>query len=168
MSTPHEPTSTPEPVSTTHQPVSPPHRPASTPHQPVNTPNRIVAVPALAEPVGFAHAVVAASGQTVYLAGQTAQDADGAIVGGTVVEQFDVAAGNVVAALTAAGARPEQLVSMVIYTTDMPEYRSSLAGLGPVWRRHFGRHYPAVALLGVAALFDDAAKIELVATAVIT
>jgi enamine deaminase RidA (YjgF/YER057c/UK114 family) len=134
----------------------------------VSIPHRIVAVPGLAEPVGFAHAVVAAPGQTVYLAGQTAQGADGAIIGSTIVEQFDVAAGNVVAALTAAGARPEQLVSLIIYTTEMREYRSSLAELGPVWRRHFGRHYPAVALLGVASLFDDNAKVELVATAVVT
>ena len=134
----------------------------------MSTPHRIVAVPGLAEPVGFAHAVVAATGRTVYLGGQTAQAPDGSIVGDTIAEQFDVAAGNVVAALSAAGARPEQLVSLLIYTTDVREYRSSLSELGPVWRRHFGRHYPAVALLGVAALFDEAAKIELVATAVIT
>lgn len=133
-----------------------------------STPHRIIAVPALAKPVGFAHALVATTtGQTVYLAGQTAQGANGAIVGSTIVEQFDVAAGNVVTALTAAGARPEQLVSLIIYTTDMDEYRASLAELGPVWRRHFGRYYPAVSLLAVAALFDTAAKVELVATAVI-
>jgi len=46
-------------------------------------------------------------------------------------------------------------------------YRAALPELKTVWRKHFGRHYPAVALLGVAALFDDAAKVELVATAVI-
>jgi enamine deaminase RidA (YjgF/YER057c/UK114 family) len=134
----------------------------------MSTPHRIVAVPELAEPVGFAHAVVAAPGRTVYLGGQTAQGPDGSIVGSSLVEQFDVAARNVVTALTAAGARPEQLVSMTIYTTDVAEYRASLRELGPVWREHFGRHYPAVALLGVAALFDEAAKVELVATAVIT
>jgi enamine deaminase RidA (YjgF/YER057c/UK114 family) len=129
--------------------------------------NRIVNAPGLAEPVGFAHAVVASPGQTIYLGGQTAQGPDGAIVGGTMVEQFDVAAGNVVAALAAAGGTPDQLVSLVIYTTSVPEYRASLEELGPVWRKHFGRHYPAVALLGVAALFDDEAKVELVGTAVI-
>ena len=131
------------------------------------TPNRIVAVPALAEPVGFAHAVVAAQGRTVYLGGQTAQGRDGAIVGETMAEQFDVAAGNVVAALRAAGAGPEQLTSLIIYVTDVAAYRAALPELKTVWRKHFGRHYPAVALLGVAALFDDAAKVELVATAVI-
>ncbi|WP_460402092.1 RidA family protein [Actinophytocola sediminis] len=129
--------------------------------------NEIVNAPGLAAPVGFAHAVVAAPGRTVYLGGQTAQGQDGAIIGTTLAEQFDVAAGNVVTALTAAGATPDQLVSLVIYTTDVPAYKASLPALGPVWRKHFGRKYPAVALLGVAALFDEDAMIELVGTAVI-
>ena len=131
------------------------------------TPHEIVTAAGLAEPVGFAHAVVAAPGRSVHLGGQTAQGQDGAIVGTTLVEQFDVAAGNVVTALTAAGATPDHLVSLIIYTTSVGEYRRSLGELGPVWRKHFGRHYPAVALLGVTELFDEAAKIELVATAVI-
>jgi enamine deaminase RidA (YjgF/YER057c/UK114 family) len=131
------------------------------------TPHEIVTAPGLAEPVGFAHAVMAGPGRTVYLGGQTAQGADGAIVGTSLVDQFGVAAGNVVAALHAAGATPEHLVSLVIYTTAVAEYRASTRALGPVWRTHFGRHYPAVALLGVAELFDEAAKVELVATAVV-
>jgi enamine deaminase RidA (YjgF/YER057c/UK114 family) len=73
----------------------------------------------------------------------------------------------VVAALAAAGATPDHLVSLVIYTTAVAEYRAALKELGPLWRKHFGRHYPAVALLGVAELFDEAAKIELVGTAVV-
>ncbi|MDQ3785711.1 MAG: RidA family protein [Actinomycetota bacterium] len=129
--------------------------------------HEIVTAPGLAEPVGFAHAVVAAPGRTVYLGGQTAQGPDGAIVGSTMAEQFDQAAGNVVAALAAAGATPDHLVSLIIYTTAVGEYRAALKELGPLWRKHFGRHYPAVALLGVAELFDEAAKIELVGTAVI-
>lgn len=127
--------------------------------------NRIVNPPELAAPVGFAHAVVA--GSTVFLGGQTAQDADGAIVGTSIVDQFDVAAGNVVTALAAAGGRPEHIVSLTIYVTDMPAYRAALADLAPVYRRHFGRHYPAMALIGVAELFDPAARIELVGTAVL-
>jgi enamine deaminase RidA (YjgF/YER057c/UK114 family) len=129
--------------------------------------NRIVPAPELAAPAGFAHAVIAGPGDTVYLGGQTAQDASGAIVGDTIVAQFDRAAGNVVIALAAAGARPEQLVSLVIYVTDVPAYRAALRELGPVHRKHFGRHYPAIALLGVAELFDAEAMIELVGTAVI-
>lgn len=127
--------------------------------------SRIVNPPELAAPVGFAHAVVA--GATVYLGGQTAQGADGAIVGTSIVEQFDVAAGNVITALDAAGGRPEHIVSLTIYVTDMSAYRAALADLAPVYRRHFGRHYPAMALIGVAELFDPAARLELVGTAVL-
>jgi enamine deaminase RidA (YjgF/YER057c/UK114 family) len=129
--------------------------------------HEIVVAPELAEPVGFAHAVVAAPGRTVYLGGQTAQGHDGEIIGETVPEQFDVAAGNVVTALRAAGGSPQHLVSLIIYVTDVPAYRAALQELGPLYRRHFGRHYPAVALLGVTELFDRAAKLELVATAVV-
>ena len=131
------------------------------------SPHEIVTAPGLAEPVGFAHAVVAAPGRTVYLGGQTAQDGDGAIVGAAMAEQFDVAAGNVVTALAAAGGTPDHLVSLIIYTTSVAEYKSSLPELGPLWRKHFGRHYPAVALFGVVELFDETAKIELLGTAVI-
>ncbi|MGH9139012.1 MAG: RidA family protein [Acidimicrobiales bacterium] len=129
------------------------------------SPHRIVTAAGLAEPRGYAHAVVAAPGTLVFLGGQTAQGPDGAIRGATMVEQFDVAAGNVVTALAAAGGRPEHLVSLTVYVTDVAEYRGSLAELGAVYRRHFGRHYPAMAFLGVSALFDDAAKVELVAIA---
>jgi enamine deaminase RidA (YjgF/YER057c/UK114 family) len=112
-------------------------------------------------------AVVAEPGTLVYLGGHTAQGSDGAIRGRTIVEQFDVAAGNVVAALAVAGAQPEHLVYVAIYVTDVAEYRASLGDLGGVNRRHLGYHYPAMALLGVSALFDDAAKIELIGVAVI-
>ena len=126
----------------------------------------IVTAPDLAPPVGYAHAVVA-SGRTVFLGGQTALGRDGTIQGDTFVEQFDVAAGNVVAALRAAGGTPEDLVQVVLFVTDVAEYKASLRELGEVWKRHFGRRYPAMALLGITALFDEAAKVELVATAVI-
>jgi enamine deaminase RidA (YjgF/YER057c/UK114 family) len=130
--------------------------------------NEIVTAPELAPPVGYAHAVVGApGGRTVHLGGQTALGADGAIHGETLAEQFDVAAANVVAALRAAGGAPDDVVQMLVFVTDVAEYKASLPALGEVWKRHFGRRYPALALLGISALFDDAARVELVATAVI-
>ncbi|HEV2711576.1 MAG TPA: RidA family protein [Gaiellaceae bacterium] len=118
----------------------------------------IVNPPELPEPVGYAHAVVA--GSAVYLGGQIGD-------GETVVEQFDSAAGKVVASLRAAGGQPDHLVSLVVYTTDVDEYRASLRELGEVWRRHFGRRYPAMALVGVNALLEPAAKVELMGVAVV-
>ena len=131
------------------------------------SPHRVVNPDGLAPPVGFAHAVVAAPGRTVYLGGQAAQAPDGRIVGDSIVEQFQVAAGNLVAALAAAGGAPEHLVSLHVYTTEIDRYRASLAELGAAYRRHLGRHYVATALFEVAGLFDPAAKVELVGTAVV-
>lgn len=129
--------------------------------------HEIVTASDLAPPVGYAHAVIAGAGRTVYLGGQTAQALDGSIFGTTIVEQFDLAARNLVAALHAAGGRADDLVSLQIYVTDLPAYRASMPELGSVWRTHFGRRYPAMAVLGVTELFDPEAMVELVGVAVI-
>ncbi len=134
--------------------------------RPLDSPHGIINPEGLAKPSGFSHAVVAQPGRTVYLAGQTAQRADGSLVAGTTAEQFDVAAGNVVKALAAAGARPQDLVSMQIFVTDIEEYLSSRAAIGASYRRRFGKHFPAMALLEVRRLFDPEAKIELMCVAV--
>jgi enamine deaminase RidA (YjgF/YER057c/UK114 family) len=118
----------------------------------------IVNPPELPDPVGFSHAVVA--GGVVYLAGQIGE-------GGSLVEQFDSAAERLLIALRAAGGQPDHLASLVVYVTDMNEYRASLSDLGSVWRRHFGRRYPAMALVGVAALVEPDAKVELMGVAVL-
>jgi enamine deaminase RidA (YjgF/YER057c/UK114 family) len=118
----------------------------------------IVNPPDLPEPVGYAHAVVA--GGAVYLGGQTGE-------GATLIEQFDSAASKVVTALRAAGGRPEHLVSLVVYTTEMDEYRASRAELAAVWRRHFGRRYPAMALVGVSELFEPDSKVELMGVGIV-
>ena len=96
-----------------------------------------------------------------------ATGADGSLPGETLVEQFDQALANVVAALAGAGGAPEHLVRVHIYVTDAADYRDRLRALGDAWRRHLGAHYPAVALFEVAGLFDPAARVELVGTAVV-
>jgi enamine deaminase RidA (YjgF/YER057c/UK114 family) len=129
--------------------------------------SEIVNSPDLAAPVGFSHAVRASAGDTVYLGGQTAQAPDGTVTGETIAEQFDIAAGNLVTALRAAGGEPADLVSLQVFVTAVSEYKASLRELGDVWRAHFGRHYPAMGLFGVTELFDPAAKVELMGVAVI-
>ena len=131
--------------------------------EPPDAPTRIVNAPELAAPTGFAHAVVA--GTTVYLGGQTAQAKHGAIHGDTIAEQFEVAIVNLLIALRAAGGEPGDLVMLQVFVTDVEEYRASLSELGLVWRRHFGKRYPAMGLFGVTRLFDGAAKVELMGVA---
>jgi enamine deaminase RidA (YjgF/YER057c/UK114 family) len=128
--------------------------------RPVSDEHRIVNPPELGEPSGYAHAVVAAPGRTVYLGGQTGS-------GDTVAAQFDSAAASLVTALRAAGGEPDDLVSLVVYSTDLDDYRGAMEELGGVWRRHFGRRYPAMALVGVSALADPDARIELMGVAVV-
>jgi len=133
----------------------------------VTTPHEILNPETLPDPIGFSHAVVAAAGRTVYLGGQAGLDRDGKLVSDDIVEQFAQAAGNVIGALTAAGAAPDQLVAMQIYVTDVTEYRSRLDDLAAAYQSYFGKHYPAIALVGVNELFDPRAKVELVCTAVV-
>jgi enamine deaminase RidA (YjgF/YER057c/UK114 family) len=127
--------------------------------------NRIVNSAELSEPIGFSHAVLAAN--AVYLGGQIAAGPDGAIIGVTLAEQFDQAADNLMIALRTAGGEPEDLVSLQVFVTDVGEYRDSLLSLGRVWRKHFGRRYPAIGLFGVTELFDPQAKVELMGVAVL-
>lgn len=122
------------------------------------SPHRIVNPPELGKPSGFSHAVVA--GNQVYLAGQIAP-------GETIAEQFDGAAERLVAALRAAGGEPADLVSLQVFVTDVPAYRESSAALGQAWRKHLGRHYPAMALVGIAELFEPWALVELMGVAVL-
>jgi enamine deaminase RidA (YjgF/YER057c/UK114 family) len=121
--------------------------------------------PELGKPSGFSHAVRTTGGENVHLAGQTALNADGVIVGGTVVEQFEQALGNLVTALRAAGGTPADLVSLTIYIVDVDDYRAHSRELGRVWKRLIGESYPAVAGVGVARLWDADALVEVQGTA---
>lgn len=133
----------------------------------MTTPHQIVNPNDLTRPVGFAHAVVSAPGRTVYLGGQGGLDRSGRMVGPGLTQQFDMAATSIVTALRATGGQPEHLVSMQIYVTDIREYRTSLKEVGDVYRKHFGRHYPALALFEVKGLMEPEAKVELWCVAVL-
>jgi enamine deaminase RidA (YjgF/YER057c/UK114 family) len=123
--------------------------------------------PELARPSGFSHAVIASGGRVVFLAGQTALDGSGAIVGDDVVAQFEQALANVLTALRAAGGEPEHLASLTIYATDLADYRAHGREIGEVWRRLAGQRYPAMAAVGVSRLWDAAALVEVQGLAVL-
>jgi len=131
------------------------------------TPHRLVNPEGLPRPSGYTHAVVADPGRTVHVAGQIASDAGGTCVGETIAEQFGPALDNVVAALAGAGAAPDDVVSLQIFVTDVDAYRNAMRELGEAYRARFGKHYPAMTLLGVSELLDPAAFVELAAVAVV-
>jgi len=123
--------------------------------------------PGLPAPSGFSHAVVATGGRLIFLAGQTALDESGAVVGRTVAEQFEQALSNLLTALRAAGGGPEHLASLTVYAVDLASYRASGRELGAIWRRLAGREYPAMAAIGVRRLWDPDALVEVQGFAVI-
>ncbi|HEV2887097.1 MAG TPA: RidA family protein [Jatrophihabitans sp.] len=114
----------------------------------------------LGRPSGFSHAVRATDTVRVYLAGQTALDQAGKIVGAGIVEQFEQALSNLLTALAAAGGGPEHLATVTVFIVDVPDYRAHAREIGAVWRRLAGTEYPAMAGIGIARLWDDEALVE--------
>ncbi len=129
---------------------------------------RRVDPPELGPASGFAHAVVAEGARVVFLAGQTALDADGRIVGEGVVAQFTQALSRLLTALRAAGGEPDQLAALTVYAVDLGDYRAHARELGAVWREQVGREYPAMAAVGVSRLWDADALVELQGWAVLS
>ncbi|MGO4458197.1 RidA family protein [Streptomyces sp. M-16] len=115
----------------------------------------------LSPAAGFSHAVTATGGRLVFLAGQTALDGSGKVVGETLPEQFERALANLLTALAAAGGTPADLARVTVYAVDVAAYRDHAAELGRIWRRLAGREYPAMAVVGVVRLWDTQAQLEL-------
>lgn len=122
----------------------------------------------LGAPSGYSHGVVAdANGKLLLIAGQIAWDQKQKIVSDDFVEQFDRALENVVTVLSAAGGKPEHIVRLIIYVTDKIEYRERTREVGERYRKHLSKHFPAMVLVQVAGLLDDAAKVEIEGMAVL-
>jgi len=123
---------------------------------------------ALGAPSGYSHGVLAdAGGKLLFIAGQIAWDQNRNLVSDNFVEQFDSALANVITVLKAAGGEPNNIVRVVIYVTNKLEYLAQTKAVGERYRKHMGTHFPAMVLVQVAALLDDAAKVEIEAMAVL-
>jgi NAD(P)-dependent dehydrogenase (short-subunit alcohol dehydrogenase family)/enamine deaminase RidA (YjgF/YER057c/UK114 family) len=111
----------------------------------------------LLKPVGFSHGFAARGGRLLVIAGQVARDRDGNVVGkGDLVAQFRQVCENLRAVVTAAGGQMTDIIKLTIYVLDANEYRARLTPIGAVYREYFGRHFPAMTLVGVRDLFDAA------------
>jgi enamine deaminase RidA (YjgF/YER057c/UK114 family) len=119
----------------------------------------------LPKPSGYSHGTL--HGNTLYLGGQTATDQQMRIVAGGIVPQFRQAFGNLLTTLREVGGEPQDLVSITIYLTDIPGYQAHGKEIGQVWRELAGPVYPAMAGIGCTALWQPAALIEILGTAVI-
>ena len=116
-------------------------------------------------PKGYSNGMVA-EGRMVFVAGQVGWDAAGVFPEGFAA-QFRQVLLNTLAVLAEAGAGPEHMVRMTWYVVDKREYLASLREIGALWRELIGPHYPAMAVVEVKGLVEDAARVEIETTAVV-
>lgn len=120
-----------------------------------------------APPVGYSNGITARPGRIVFIAGQVGWDERQQFHTGEIAPQFEQALKNVLAVLAETGGRPEHICRITAFCCDKQGYLAGRAELGKIWKRHMGRHYPAMSMIFVSDLLDSPGKIELEATAVV-
>ncbi len=115
---------------------------------------------------GFSNGIVA-EGRTIFLAGQAGWNAEQRFESADFVAQARQALANIVTLVTEAGGRADHITRLTWFVLDKQEYLSRLRELGEAYRGVMGKHFPAMTLVQVGALVEDAARLEIEATAVV-
>jgi enamine deaminase RidA (YjgF/YER057c/UK114 family) len=111
--------------------------------------------PSLMKPVGYSHAFEVKSGRVLFIAGQVAKDGAGNTVGaGDLVAQFRQVCENLRTVVTTAGGHLTDIVKLTIYVLDVDDYKQRGREIGAVYREYFGKHFPAMTLVGARDLYD--------------
>lgn len=126
---------------------------------------KVLQPPDWPRPKGYANGM-AGTGRFVVVAGQIGWDAQGQFAEG-LPAQIGQALRNILAVLAEAGGGPEHIARLTWYVTDIAAYRACTPALGPVWRAAMGRNFPAMAVVGVTALVEPDALVEIEATAIL-
>lgn len=127
--------------------------------------NRVLLPEGWPRPKGYSNGIEA-TGRMVFVAGQIGWTPDGVFPDGFAA-QFRQTIENTLAVLKEAGASPEHIVRMTWFVVDKREYLASLRDIGAAWRELIGPHYPAMAVVEVKGLIEDAARLEIETTAVL-
>ena len=120
----------------------------------------------LVAPKGYSHGAIG-TGRVLFIAGQTGIDKEENVVSDDLVAQFDQAMGNLASVLEAAGGKPEDIVKITLLVLDKNEYRERARDIGKAYRKHLGRHFPAMTLAEVKSLYEDTYKVEIEAVAIL-
>jgi len=130
-----------------------------------------VVVPGWPAPKGYSNGRIG-TGRVLHIGGQIGWDTEGKFpergsFEGKFPAQFAQTLDNVIAVVKAAGGEVTDLAAMTVFVVDMPVYRRSRKELSAIWRERLGKHYPAMALVAVAELFEPEALVEIEAVAYI-
>jgi enamine deaminase RidA (YjgF/YER057c/UK114 family) len=128
----------------------------------------IINPPHLVRPRGFSHGILTTGGRMLFLAGQTASDAEGRIIApGDVVAQYEQVLRNLKTVVEAAGGKISDIVKITIFVRDRDGYLAHLKQLGRVHQSFFGTYYPATALFEISRFYQDEALIEIEGIAIL-
>lgn len=123
---------------------------------------KIINPTSLGAPRGYSNGLLTqVKGKLLFVSGQIGWNEKQQITSDDFIEQFDQALGNLLAVVAEAGGTPQDVVRLVIYVTDKNEYRARTQEVGERYRSRMGKHFPAMVLVQVAGLLDDAAKVEI-------
>ncbi|MGD8325789.1 MAG: RidA family protein [Sphingomonadales bacterium] len=117
-------------------------------------------------PKGYSNAIEA-EGKTIFLAGQIGWNAEQQFEHSDLPGQFEQVMKNIIALLDEAGAKAEHITRMTWYVTDMDAYRQMGKEIGSAYRRHMGKHFPVMSVIGVQELVEKQALLEIEVTAVL-
>ena len=126
--------------------------------------HRIIQPEGWAPAKGYANGVLTAGGR-LYVGGQIGWTADQRFEAADFVGQAEQALRNILAVVEAAGGVAGDIVRLTWYVTDKREYLARQAEMGAAYRRVLGKHFPAMTRVVVAGLVEDAALVEIEATA---
>jgi enamine deaminase RidA (YjgF/YER057c/UK114 family) len=124
--------------------------------------------PELGTPPGYSQVVDVSAGRIVFIAGQTALDRDGNVVGkDDFAAQAEQVFGNLGIALQAAGCTAAHLVKLTVFLTDMDNLRRYREARNRFFASVAPPAAPAVTLVEVSKLYSPEFMIEIEAIAAI-
>lgn len=126
--------------------------------------NKIIHPEGWAPARGYANGVLSPDG-TLQVAGQIGWNGDQVFEAHDFIGQMEQTLKNVLAVVEAAGGTAADVTRLTWYVTDKKEYVASQKAVGETYRRIFGRNFPAMTMVVVSALVEDAALLEIEATA---
>jgi len=126
--------------------------------------NKIIHPEGWAPAKGYANGVLSPDG-TLQVAGQIGWNGDQVFEAHDFIGQMEQTLKNVLAVVEAAGGTAADVTRLTWYVTDKKEYVASQKAVGETYRRIFGRNFPSMTMVVVSALVEDAALLEIEATA---
>jgi enamine deaminase RidA (YjgF/YER057c/UK114 family) len=119
---------------------------------------------------GWSHAVSETIGDKTFvkIAGQVGWDmTTQKLVSTDVVEQYDQALKNIAEILKTVNGTPANIMELFIYVTSIEKFNERPKETGKAYISNFGKHFPAITLIGVNELFMKEIHVEVTATAII-